>query len=195
MSSPESDNDADRIRQSLMTLSAAVREMTPIGAKPIPATPDRFNFLARPSSSSCCRICALPGHQSPNITKAAFCRLALLSLVGFWEDIAAHVSFLYEHSERFQKAVQKNEPTYEMRLHDSGPPLKGGGIEEVLTERLTRNWVKFLAHVARIRAKVNVVLGEAEVTGLERVVKGLSGFLLDGLTLTDLYERSVAKEV
>ncbi|KAF1843552.1 uncharacterized protein K460DRAFT_288673 [Cucurbitaria berberidis CBS 394.84] len=187
----EINDDADRVRQALTVLSAAVREMTPTGAKPVPTNPHRFNLLARHLNAGC-RICSLPGHQSDNIKKAATCRTALLSLIGFWEDIAADVSFLYQQSERFQKAIVANRPTYEMRL-DNGP-LTGGDLEVVLVDRLTRNWLKFQAHFSRIRAKANVVLDEGDLGRYERVLQNLNGFLLGGLTLSDLFERSVAKQ-
>lgn len=178
MSSPANDN-ADRVRKALVVLSAAVREMTPTGAKPVPTHPDRFNLLARPSHSAC-RICALPGHHADNIKNAALCRDAILSLIGFWEDINPHISFLYQHSERFQKAVVTNQPTYAMRLDDG--PVQGGDLEGVLVDRLTRNWLKFQAHFARIRAKANVLLDAEELGRHERVGQNLNGFLLNGLT-------------
>ncbi|CAO2652970.1 Nn.00g023810.m01.CDS01 [Neocucurbitaria sp. VM-36] len=182
-------DDADSVRQNLVALSAAVREMIPAGAKPMPTVPERFNLLARPSHAGC-RICGLPGHQSNNINKATACRTAMLSLIGFWEDIATHVSFLYQHAERFRQAIVANRPTYEMRLDDG--PVKGGDLEVVLVDRLTRNWLKFQAHLARIRAKANVVLEERELVRYETVTANLNGFLLDGLTLSDLFERSIA---
>ena len=208
MSSPTNGN-ADLVRQTLIVLSAAVREMTPTGAKLIPTHPDRFNLLARPSHAGC-RICGLPGHQSDSIKKASLCRTAILSVIGFWEDLVPHISFLYQHSERFQKAIVANQPTYEMRLDDG--PLKGGDLEAVLVDRLTRNWLKFQAHFSRIRAKANVLLDEGELGRYERVGQNLNGFLLNGLTrkflgrrfcgkwradmfvVSDLFERSFAQQ-
>jgi CCR4-NOT transcription complex subunit 2 len=201
-------DDVDRNRPSLMALSAAVREMTPTGAKAIPANPSRFNLLARPSSNNC-RICGLPGHSSANVQQSVRCRTAIVSLIGFWEDAANHVSFLYQHSDRFQRAVQENKPTYEMRLDNGG--LKGGDIEDVLVERLTRGWLKFQSHISRNRAKANVILDEAELGRYEDVSQNLNGFLLNGLTckscarctgedvltsctVSDLFERSVARQ-
>jgi CCR4-NOT transcription complex subunit 2 len=162
-----------------MKLSVAVREMAPAGAKQVPPTPDRFNLLARPVYGGC-RICGLPGHQSANIQHSAACRVSLLSLIGFWEDIADHVFFLYKYSERFQKAVQAMEPTYGMRLDHR--PLTGGDIEVVLVDRLTGNFVKLLAHIRDIRAKVNEVLDEEGLGRYERVAKNLEGLFLNGLT-------------
>jgi len=130
--------------------------------------------------STACHVCALPGHSSPNIKSTAGCRVALLSLIGFWEDAAAHISTLYGTSERFKAAVVANEPTYEMRLDNGG--LKGGDIEKVLVERLTRGWLKFVSHVQRIRARVNVVLSQAEVGRYVELERTLSGFLMDGAT-------------
>jgi CCR4-NOT transcription complex subunit 2 len=172
-------DDADIVRQSLTILSAVVREMTPAGAKAIPAKASCFNFLARPTNSGC-RICGLPGHSSNNVQASTECRTALLSLIGFWEDVAVHVSSLYKHSERFQKAIIANKPTYEMRLDAGG--LKGGGLEDALIERLTRGWLKFLAHFSRIRAKANVILASADLGRYEMVMLSLNGFLLHGMT-------------
>ncbi|CAN9085737.1 unnamed protein product [Alternaria sp. RS040] len=73
-------------------------------------------------------------------------------------------------------------------------PLKGGDMEAVLGDRLTGNFLKFLAHVRGIRAKVNVVLDEEGIGRYERVARNLEGFFLGGLTLSNLYERSMAIE-
>lgn len=179
MSSQSTENNADTVRQSLTVLSDIVRQMTAAGAKPVPANPSNFNLLARPVFNGC-RICGLPGHASANIKSSAACRTALLSLIGFWEDATPHVTLLYQHSERFQKAIVNSQPTYEMRLDDGG--LKGGATEDVLVERLTRNWLKFVAHFTRIRAKANVIFGEGEIARYEGLVRTLNGFFLDGLT-------------
>ncbi|KAL1800042.1 hypothetical protein ACET3X_000384 [Alternaria dauci] len=185
MSSPTS-IDADHVRQTLMKLSVAVREMTPAGAKQVSQA---RNLLARPVYNGC-RVCGLPGHQSTDIQHSAACRVALHSLIDFWDDVADHVSFLYQYSDRFRNAIQANDPNYAMRL--DGRPLKGGDMEVVLVDRLTGNFLKFLAHVRGIRAKVNVVLDEEGIARYERVAKDLGGFLLGGLTLSNLYERSTA---
>jgi len=180
MTSTLPDHDAaDRVRQSLTFLSGVIREMNPAGHKAIPANPDRFNLLAR-STFVGCRICQLPGHSSANINNSAACRAALLSLIGFWEDVAAHLSFLFQNCERFTKAVQENKPTYEMRLDVGG--LKGGDLEDVLVERLTRAWLKFVAHFSRIRAKANAMLMKEELERYEALAAGVNGLLLDGLT-------------
>jgi hypothetical protein len=170
---------ADQVRQTLMALSQAVREMTPSGAKPIPANPVCFNLLARPVRGGC-HVCALPGHSSVNVNNASACRTALLSLITFWEEVMEHTSFLYIHSERFRKAIQDNAPTYAMRL--DGSLVKGGDMEVVIVDGLTKNWLKWLSHVRGVRAKVNVVLGKEEVGRLDVVMKKGEGFLLDGLT-------------
>jgi CCR4-NOT transcription complex subunit 2 len=146
--------DTDHVRQALMKLSVAVREMTPSGAKQVSHTPDRSNLLARPAYGSC-RLCGLPGHHSTNISHPAACRVALVSLIGFWE-------------------------AYAMRLDNR--PLKGGDMEVVLIDRLTGNFLKFLAHVRGFRAKVNLVLDEEDLSRYERVTKNLEGFFLGGLT-------------
>ncbi|KAF1913246.1 hypothetical protein BDU57DRAFT_349086 [Ampelomyces quisqualis] len=190
MSSPTNEPKADPVRQSLTVLSAVVREMTPAGAKPIPAQPTCFNLLARPITNGC-RICGIPGHSSANTKSSSACRAALLSLTSFWEDVGNHVALLYQHSERFQKAICANEPTYEMRLDAGG--LKGGDLEAVLVERLTRGWMKFHAHFSRIRAKANVILTEADMARYEALARKLRGFLLNGMTLSELYGRSVAQ--
>lgn len=179
MSSPMPEDTTDAVRQSLTVLSELVRQMTPAGAKPVPTTPSNFNLLARPVHNGC-RICSLPGHSSANIKSSAACRIALLSLIGFWENVVPHISLLYKHSERFQKAIIASEPTYDMRLDDGG--LKGGATEDVLVERLTRNWLKFVAHFARVRAKANVILGEVEIARYERLARTMNGFFLNGLT-------------
>jgi hypothetical protein len=100
--------------------------------------------------------------------------------MGFWEDVAIYVSFFNEHSDRFQKAVQNNKPTYEMRL-DNGP-LSRGDMEVVLVDGLTRNFLNFLTHVRVVRAKANVILQEQEVARYERVAGSVEEFLPDGLT-------------
>ncbi|KAH7382728.1 hypothetical protein DE146DRAFT_681711 [Phaeosphaeria sp. MPI-PUGE-AT-0046c] len=179
-----------RRERSLTALSEIVRQMTAAGAKPVPTNPSNFNLLARPVHNGC-RICSLPGHSSGNIKSSAACRAALLSLIRFWEDVTPHVSLLYQHSERFQKAIIASDPTYEMRLDDGG--LKGGATEDVLVERLTRNWLKFVAHFTRIRAKANIIFSEAELARYEGLVRNLNGFFLDGLTLSDLFEHSLTE--
>jgi CCR4-NOT transcription complex subunit 2 len=207
MSSPTTGTHADCVRQSLVILSTVVREMTPAGAKPIPMNPLRINLLARPVNNGC-RVCGIPGHSSTNIQASSACRTALQSVIGFWEDTTVHISSLYQHSERFQKAIVANKPTYEMRLDGGG--LKGGDLEDVLVERLTRGWLKFLAHFSRIRAKANAMLTDADLGRYDVVSRNLNGFLLDGLTcklgtcaeyedmklmcfvVSDLFERSIA---
>jgi CCR4-NOT transcription complex subunit 2 len=179
MSSPMAENPTDPVRRSFDILSTVVRQMTPAGAKPIPANPTRFNLLARPVHNGC-RICGLPGHSSGNINASSACRIALLSLIGFWEDVAVHISLLYQRSERFQKAIVANVPTWEMRLDDGG--LKGSDLQDVLVERLTRGWLKFMSHFSRIRAKANAMLSEGELAGFEVLSRNLNGFLLNGLT-------------
>jgi CCR4-NOT transcription complex subunit 2 len=196
------------VRQSLVILSTVVREMTPAGAKPVPTNPSRFNLLARPINNGC-RVCGIPGHSSNSIQASGTCRTALLSLIGFWEDVSVHISALYQHSERFQKAIVANNPTYDMRLDGGG--LKGGDLEDVLVERLTRGWLKFLAHFSRIRAKANAMLTDVDLGRYEVVSRNLNGFLLDGLTrkwglawvmrceanvliVSDLFERSLAAQ-
>ncbi|KAF2026332.1 hypothetical protein EK21DRAFT_74384 [Setomelanomma holmii] len=179
MSSPNSNSDTNQVRQSLVYISSTVREMTPAGAKPMPSNPTRFNLLARPVKNGC-HVCGLPGHSSPNITASTACRTALVSLIGFWEDIATHVSFLYQNHERFRKAIVDNKPTYEMRLDAGG--LNGGDLEVVLVERLTRAWLKFLAHVRGVRAKVNRILTTEDLAMYEVLMGNLGGFLLNGLT-------------
>jgi CCR4-NOT transcription complex subunit 2 len=184
--------------------------MTPAGAKPIPANPVRFNLLARPiTTSTACHVCNLPGHSSPSIKSTAACRNALLSLITFWQDTISHVSSLYSSSERFKAAIVANKPSYEMRLDNGG--VKGGDIEVVIVEKLTRSWLKFVSHVARIRARVNMILDEEEVGRLGEMERMGNGFLMDGMTckftsevgcrvnanvgvVLDLFERSVAEK-
>lgn len=179
MSSPSDTTDAEQVRRALMALSTVVREMAPAGAKKIPTAPERFNLLARPHHDTC-RICNLPGHHSPSAQKAAACRVAILSLIGFWEDVSGKVSCLYNSSTRFNKAITNSVATYEMRLDDA--PLVGGDIEVVLVDRLTRNYLKFQSHFARIRAKANVILNEQGIARYEKVSQTLNGFFLNGQT-------------
>jgi len=169
----------DEVRQALTKLSNTVREMMPSGAKQIPTKLECFNLLARPVTNSC-RICSLPGHQSPNIQNAAMCRTALISLSRYWEDMTGCISFLYSHSDRFHKAIQATDPHHDMRLDDGVAKL--GDLEVVLVDRLTRNFLKYVAHISRIKAKVNALCGEDEVSKYEGMKKLLEGFLLGGLT-------------
>ncbi|KAF1960577.1 hypothetical protein CC80DRAFT_403643 [Byssothecium circinans] len=174
-------SEAEQARLVLFNLSAAVREMTPIGAKKIPAEPKRFNLLARPHGNVC-RFCGLPGHQSISLTNAASCHTAILSLFDFWEDIAEKVNFLQSTSTSFNDAITKHHPTYELR-HDNTPQV-GGEIEKVLLDRLTRNYLKFQAWVSRVRAKINVLVDMEGQEGKKyEVVSGmLNGTLLRGKT-------------
>ncbi|KAF2877522.1 hypothetical protein BDV95DRAFT_601905 [Massariosphaeria phaeospora] len=178
----------EEIRVGLTALSNLVREMIPSGAKPIPANPDRFNLLARPGYKTC-RVCGLPGHECHRVDKAVACRVAMLSLIGFWEDVAAQLAFLYSKSRRFQEAVCANVATYEMRV--DGTPLKSGAMEVVVLDRLTRNYLKLVSLYARIRPKALHFMHKADLARYESVTKTLNGFLLDGLT--DLFERHVAE--
>jgi CCR4-NOT transcription complex subunit 2 len=180
MSSPNI-TEAEQARHALIALSAAVREMTPIGTKSIPAAPERFNLLARPHQNVC-RICNLPGHQSSNVNKAAACRTAMLSLLDFWEDQAEEIKFLYSAHIRFKDAIAKNRPTYDMRL-DNVPQVRGD-METVVVDQLTRNYLKFQAWVARVRAKINVILDMEGADGekYELLSQVLNDILLKGKT-------------
>lgn len=142
-------------RRALMALSEVVREMTPLGAKQIPAAPRRFNMLAR-TYNNCCRICNLPGHQSANVKNSAACRTAVLSLFRFWEDQGRNIQYLYATSHRFNDAVNKSHPTYDMRLDNH--TQVGGSMEEVVVDRMTRNYLKFQAWFSRVQAKMLVIL-------------------------------------
>ncbi|KAJ4363175.1 transcriptional regulator [Neocucurbitaria cava] len=168
-----------RRERYLETLSAAVREMTPYGALPVPAVPRCFNLLARPVHGGC-RICGLPGHHSNNINNAVACHTAIVSLIGFWEDITNPVSFLYRHSGRFKQAIEENEPTYEMRNNDG--PVKGGDIEVVLVDHLTKNYLKFQAFWQKIRPQAHTLLAEPELMWFVSVSMTLDGFLLNRLS-------------
>jgi hypothetical protein len=65
-----------------------------------------------------------------------------------------------------------------MRLDGGGA---GGDLEVVLVERLTRVWLKCVAHFGRVRAKVNVKRG--------------GGMWANVWAVSELYERSlVGKE-
>lgn len=171
--------DEDGVRCTLKTLLDVTREMTWAGGKTIPATPVRFNLLARPQSSTC-RVCGLAGHQSQSVNKAEACRVALLSLINFWEDQAQNLKPLYHSSLRFSMALANNKPIYEMRLDDT-PPI-AGDVEIVIVDRLTRNYLKFLNHFARIRAKAMVILSETDRYRYDYVTEVLNDLLLKGQT-------------
>lgn len=170
-----SSHSDDHVRLALDALSKAVREMTPVGSKTIPSSPARFNLLARPHYQTC-RICHYPGHQCNKINQANSCRVAIMSTVGFWEDMTVHISYLYSFHEPFHNAILENKPTYDMRLDTA--PLKGKNFEEIFVNRLTRNYLKFQSHFAGIRPKAQVILGEKDIARYEAVSKKLNDFLL-----------------
>jgi CCR4-NOT transcription complex subunit 2 len=153
--------------------------MTPVGGLPIPSVPDTFNLLARPyKTEPTCRICGFPGHQSASIHEPQACRTAILMTLSFWEEMAPHISNLYAQHQAFRSAINKNAPTYAMRLDDC--PLKGTGFEEIVVDRLTRNYLKFQAHLRGIKAKMMVILEEKDKRRLEKVTFMLDDFLLKG---------------
>ncbi|ORY09513.1 hypothetical protein BCR34DRAFT_625700 [Clohesyomyces aquaticus] len=177
-------------QEALAALFKTVREMNPAHARPVPADPVRFNLLARPCrATQSCRICNFPGHHSDNIRRASACRTALLSTVGFWEDIIGHVSLLYREHSKFLEVIKNNAPTYEMR-QDNHPAIPGD-METVLVDGLTRNYLKFQAHCAGLRPKLPHILNDVDLRRLESVTITLNDFLLNGLTLDDLFERSL----
>ena len=176
-----SSNNQEQLRVSMEALQAACRDMTPVGAKAIPPSPVRFNLLAQPlRSTPTCRICKYPGHQTNDLNNANACRIAVMSTVGFWEDIAVHVAFLCGAHEDFATAIKAIEPTYEMRLDDS--PLKGKSFVEIFVNRLTRNYLKFQAHFKGIRPKAMVFLSRDHYQRYEAVTLKLNEFLLKGQT-------------
>jgi hypothetical protein len=177
--SPSSMNGAEQSRLRLMALSNAVREMVPAGTRSIPTKPERFNLLARPWKDTC-RFCNLPGHYSTSTEKASACRTAIMSTISFWEDMADHISHLYQESERFQKAIANSKATYEMRL--DGSPKISGSLEEVIVHSLTKNYLKFQSHFTRIWPKAVRILREEDMARYERVSNILNGFLLNGST-------------
>jgi hypothetical protein len=158
-------------------LSNAVRELTPVGYKPIPPNPVRMNLLAR-SHTFRCRICNYPGHQCDNIANSTACRTAITSTIGFWEDMAVHISNLYSTHDAFNFAIRANEPTYAMRLDNS--PLKGIKFEDIFVDRLTRNYLKFQSHFAGIKPKAMKILQQEDLEQYEAVTKTLNDFLLKG---------------
>jgi hypothetical protein len=173
MSSPQ--NQTDQVRFTFEALRNAVREMTAVGAKAIPINPRRFNLLARPHTQTC-NICKYPGHQSNNVNDANACRVAIMGTVGFWEDMAAHISYLYSIHENFHNAINANNPVYKMRL-DNCPPL-GSSFEEIFVNRLTRNYLKFQSHFASIRPKAQHILSQHDQQRYENTTKKLNDFLL-----------------
>lgn len=96
----------------------------------------------------------------------------------FWDNMSQHISTLYAQHQPFRQAINDNTPTYEMRLDDC--PLKGAGFEEIVVERMTMNYLKFQAHLSRIRAKVMVILGDKDKWRLEKLTNKLDDFLLKG---------------
>jgi hypothetical protein len=84
---PSSANNQEQIRLAIEAVSAAVREMTPVGAKAIPVSPVRFNLLARPHKDNC-GICKYQAHFNTIRPKA--------------------IKFLHEHDVvRFQQVSKK----------------------------------------------------------------------------------------
>lgn len=174
-----SSHHSKQIRTSFDTLLQAVRAMTPVGSVPIPAVPETFNLLASPYKTyPVCRICGFPGHQSASVQSSQACRTAILMTLAFWEEMAPHISNLYAQHQAFRLAINKNTPTYAMRLDDC--PLKGVRFEEIVVDRLTKNYLKFQAHLKRIKAKTNVILEEKDKWRLEKVTLMLDDFLLKG---------------
>lgn len=173
------DNDKEQVRMALDALNSAVREMTPVGTKIIPASPNRFNLLARPHRQAC-RICNYPGHQSENIQKSNGCHIAIMSTVGFWENIVVHIAVLYSDHKQFHAAITENNPTYNMRLDNS--PLVGKTFVEIFVNRLTCNYLKFQSHFSGIRPKAMVILQEHDLERYDTVTKKLNDFLLKGQT-------------
>ena len=49
-------------------------------------------------------------------------------------------------------------------------------------DRMARNFLEYVAHISRIKAKVNALCDEEEVSKYEEVKKLLEGFLPGGLT-------------
>ncbi|KAF2260738.1 hypothetical protein CC78DRAFT_584521 [Lojkania enalia] len=183
------------VGDALQQLAGAVREMTPLGAKTIPKNPERFNLLARPYryGQSTCSVCKYPGHQCSSVRNAGKngpCRNAIMSTVGFWEDVSAHIAALYQSHQRFADAIKKNVATYDMRLDNSAQI--GGSIEEVIVNCLTRNYLKFQSHFAGIRPKAAAILDKNDYARYEGVTHRLNEFLLHGSSLSDLFERSIA---
>lgn len=170
-------NCSTEIHVSWEALSKAVRELTPVGYKPIPPCPVRMNLLAR-SHTSVCRVCHYPGHQSDSTAKSTTCRMAIMSTIGFWEDMAIHISCLYNSHDAFNSAIRANEPTYEMRLDNT--PLKGLKFEEIFVNRLTRNYLRFQSHFACIKPKAMKILQQEDSERYEAVTQKLNDFLLKG---------------
>ncbi|KAF2113487.1 hypothetical protein BDV96DRAFT_496683 [Lophiotrema nucula] len=180
---------------SLTALSQGVREMTPTGAKPIPTAPVDFNLLARPTmrNPGACAVCNYPGHKSKDIKNSDKCRAAIMSTISFWENTFDHINTLYRDHQRFTEAIQENEPTYEMR-RDEGPP-KGTGIEEIIVNRLTRNYLKFQAHFSGIRAKAKQIMKGSDEERYEKITELLNDYLLNKSSLSELFEQSLADKM
>jgi len=178
---PEAASEAEQVRCNLIDLCKHIRDMTKVGTKTIPDPPHRFNLLARPHApESLCRICSLPGHHSVSVSDSAGCRAALLSLIGFWEDRAENIKFLYLKSATFSKKIAASKPTYAMRLSTSPP--HGGDMEKVIVEGLTRSYLRFQALVGSLGEKVKEVLTETDAKRYEAVSGTLNEFLLHSQT-------------
>ncbi|KAF2475651.1 uncharacterized protein BDR25DRAFT_379143 [Lindgomyces ingoldianus] len=189
---PSNDPHSNEVLAALGALLKAVQEMNPAHARPIPPHPVRFNLLSRPSrSAQTCRICNFPGHHGDSIHYAGACKAAMVSMVGFWEDIAAHLALLYREHQLFQTAIKNNKPTYDMRL-DNAPAI-AGNMETVLVGRLTRSYLKFQSHCSGLRPKLLHILSEGDKHRYCAITNTLNDFLLNGSTLTELFERSLAE--
>lgn len=173
---PSSDSPRSaQARLSFEALFKATREMTPVGAKGIPECPKRDNLLARPIHNVC-RICHYPGHQCDSVKRANSCRVAIMSTIRFWEDMADHIICLYRASDDFHDAIDDNVPTYAMRLDSS--PLQGNTFEQIFVNRLTRNYLRFQSHYASIRPKAMVILNDQDRNKYEMITRDLNEFLL-----------------
>lgn len=172
-------NHSGEARLYFEAIYNATREMTAVDARAIAQLPQRENLLARPYND-CCRICHFPGHDCDSIWNANACRLALTSTICFWEDMIVHIKGLCNIDSAFFAALSENYATYEMRLDSS--PLLGTTFEEIFANRLTRNYLKFQNHYARIRSKAEVILSDFELGKYDFITRELNYYLLRGAT-------------
>ncbi|KAF2180540.1 hypothetical protein K469DRAFT_753238 [Zopfia rhizophila CBS 207.26] len=185
----ESDINPD---QAFTFLRNAVRAMIPSNAgSPVP-NPNRANLLAQSPRASHprCRVCAWPGHQSNNVHKASACRDAIITTIGFWEDVLANVQVSYKGHLPFQMAIQENKVTVNMIYSDAPKAIESGGMEAVIVNRLAMNYLKFQRLWASLGPKVSYIMeGDRDVIRYENITQALNDYLL----AKNSYEQIVMK--
>ncbi|KAF2734551.1 hypothetical protein EJ04DRAFT_436846 [Polyplosphaeria fusca] len=190
---PKPEPMSQEVRNILVILMSVVRQMTFSGTVPIPSSLVRFNLLASPMRMSRCFVCNYPGHNASHIDKPIGCRAAIMSTIGFWEDVVAHITKLSQLHGRFAEALEEQVVTYQMRLEEA--PHIAGNIEQVIVSHLTRNYLKFQSHYSSIRPKAYRILDSRDLERYDEITKQLNTYLLQGATYDDLFERSIADQM